>query len=183
VPPTPRIFGQAIGRALGPGSSQATRRAAAEEALRISAGWQDARTGFALLTLSRLSGPGEAERAIAACAEAAAIFRARGLELHTAHAEMQLAVFALAGADWETADLLASRSLPATIRDQNASLMAGLMMVRSQALERLGKPDQAAKLLLDSLGWARYGMASDEDVRRRLGTISAIAARTEQNSQ
>ena len=32
---------------------------------------------------------------------------------------------------------------------------------------------------LDSLGWARYGMESDQDVGHRLATIAAIAARTE----
>ena len=96
LPPTPRVFGQAIARALGPGTSPAGRRAAAEDALSLSRDWQDARTGFALLTVGRLSGAAQGEQAFAAFAEAAEIFRGRDLPLHAAHAEMQLAVFALA---------------------------------------------------------------------------------------
>jgi len=57
--------------------------------------------------------------------------------------------------------------------------MAGLMMVKATALERMGQADAAASLRLDSLGWARYGMASDADVRRRLKSIAALAAPTE----
>lgn len=179
LPPTPRAFGQAIMRALGPGTATPARRAAAEEAYRIAAPWQDARTGFALLTLGRLSGPGQSDDAFAACSQAAAIFAARGLALHKAHADMQVALFALADGAWEAAEALTAGALPAATRDQNASLMAGLMMVRAEALARMGRGDEAARLRLDSLGWARYGMASDQDVKRRLAAIAAIAARTE----
>ena len=179
LPQTPRVFGQAIARALGPGTSPAGRRMAAEDALRLSRGWQDARTGFALLTVGRLSGPGESDEAFAAFVQAAEIFRSRNLPLHAAHVEMQLAVFALADGMWETAEQLTSAALPAVTRDQNASLMAGLLMIRAEALSRLGRSGEAARLRLDSLGWARYGFGSDEEVRRRLATIAAIAARTE----
>lgn len=179
LPPTPRVFGQAIARALGPGSSPAARRSAAEEALRLSEGWQDARTGFALLTVGRLSGPGERARAFAAFSQAAAIFRARALPLYAAHADMQLATFALAQGDWARADAIAQGAIPVASRDQNAALLASLMMVRSEALARMGREAEAQKVRLDCLGWARYGMASDTDVRRRLAAIAAIAAQGE----
>ena len=42
-------------------------------------------------------------------------------------------------------------------------------------MERMGATDAVARVRLDSLGWARYGMTSDAEVRRRLTLIDALA--------
>ena len=148
----------------------------------MAQGWQDGRTGFAWLTLGRLSGHDQKDAARRAFQNAAAIFRSRDLPLHTAHANMQLAAFALADGNWDDVIALTDEAIaPATLA-QNAALMAGLMLLRSQALAQSGKPQAAASLRLDSLGWARYGMASDAEVRRRLSIIAALAARTEKTT-
>ena len=185
ISPTPRAYKDAIARALGPGGSAGGRQAAARQALAIatSAGWNDARTGYAWLTIGRLSGRDDRDQAFAAFTNAEAIFQSRGLPLYAAHADMQLAAFALANGQWEEVSRIADRALPTATAAQNASLMAGLMMMKSEALARLGQPEAAASLLLDSLGWARYGMASDDEVLSRYGSIAALAARTEKPAQ
>lgn len=175
LPSTPRIFGDAIADALGPGQTQAGRLAAARRALAISEGWQDHRTGFALLSVGRLLGPGERAAALADFQSAAGIFAAEGLPLHLAQADLQLALMALASGDWTKAIRLTDAAMPAATAAQNASLMAGLGLAKAEALDRTGKADAAARVRLDSLGWARYGMASDNDVRRRLQLVAEIA--------
>lgn len=179
TPQTPRAFGDAIARALGRNASDAGREAAATDALSIaqSGGWQDNRTGFAWLTLGRVQGRGKAEEAQAAFANAVAIFHARNLPLHAANANLQLAMFALADGDWQGAINLAGQSIPAARSGQDAGLLASLMMVKAAALEKSGQQQAADALRLDSLGWARYGMPSDADVRRRLALIDDLANR------
>lgn len=179
LPPTPRAFGDAIARALGPGTSPEGRRAAAAAALAIAQPWQDHRTGFAWLSLGRLSGRDQKAEALRAFLAADQLFRARGLPLHAAHAEMQLAAFALAEGQWAQAIGLVDGALPAATAAQNAALMSALMLTKAQALDSLGQHDAAARLRLDSLGWARYGMASDAEVRRRLASLAALAAQTD----
>lgn len=182
TPQTPRAFGAAIARALGPRASNAGRRAAAEQALAMAQGWQDGRTGFAWLTLGRLSGHGPDDAPRRAFQNAVAIFRSRGLALHTAHADMQLAALALADGRWGDVLALTDEAIAPATAAQNAALMAGLMMLRSEAMARTGQTQAAASLRLDSLGWARYGMASDAEVRRRLSMIAALAAETEKTA-
>ena len=177
LPPTPRVFGDAIADALGRQSASAGRLQAALRALSISEAWQDHRTGFALLTAGRLRGPDALAQAKADFTRAAALFDADGLPLHRAAANMQLALMALSEGNWPAAIAKADQALPAATAAQNATLMAGLMMVKSVALDRSGDSATAARLRLDSLGWARYGMGSDSDVRRRLQVIAEISAR------
>lgn len=174
---TPRAFGEAIARALGREARDTGRVAAAEEALAIarSQGWQDHRTGFAWLTLGRVQGRGKAATARAAFANAAVMFRARNLPLHAAHADLQLAMFALAAQDWQGAISLADQSISAARIGQDAALLASLMMVKAAALEKTGQQSTADALRLDSLGWARYGMASNAAVRRHLALIDDLA--------
>lgn len=173
--PTPRAFRDAITRALGLGNTPAGRRQAARQALEMSQGWQDGRTGFAWLTLGRVSGRDEAELARTAFSNASALYHGQGLPLHAAHADLQLAMFLLAEGDWDRAIALSDASLPAAMAGRNAALLAGLLMVKAEALERLGQGAAARPVRLDSLGWARYGMASDAEVRRRLAVIDALA--------
>ena len=173
--PTPRAYRDAIMRALGPGNSPAGRRAAAEDALAMAQGWQDGRTGFAWLTLGRVAGREDGGLALAAFRNAAAIYQAQRLPLHAAHADLQLAMAALHQGDWPGAIRLCDASIGPVRAGRNAALLAGLLMVKAEALERMGQTGAARPVRLDSLGWARYGMASDAEVRRRLAMIAALA--------
>lgn len=179
--PTPRAYADAIETALGPGTFAARRRTAAREALDIAEarGWRDARTGFAWLALGRLSLGHDAETARIAFHEAAAIYESRPeLALQLAHADMQLAAFALSDGQAEEVILRTGRALPLAARAENAALLASLLMVRAEALDLIGRSSEARQVRLDSLGWARYGFASDAEVLLRLMNIAALSPAT-----
>ncbi len=175
---TPRSYIAAIETALGPGTSPARRRSAAEEAVRIALarGWNDGRTGFAWLALGRLSLGHDAQTARTAFSEAAALYdRSPVLALQGANADMQLAAFALSDGDADTVLALTARALPQAAGAENAALLASLLMVRAEALDLVGRPSEARAVRLDSLGWARYGFGSDAEARERLLNISALS--------
>lgn len=176
--PTPRAYVAAIETALGPGTGGARRRVAAAEAVRIAEteGWTDARAGFAWLALGRLSLGHDRAAAREAFLRAAAIYGADpGLALQSAHADMQLAAFALSDGDAETALALSARAAPLAARAENAALLASLLMVRASALDLVGRPSEAQAVRLDSYAYARYGFASDAEVRERMANIAALS--------
>ncbi len=176
--PTPRAYVKAIETALGPGTSAAGRRDAAAAAVKIaeSRSWSDARAGFAWLALGRLSLGRDRDTARLAFARAAEIYESRPeLALQSAHADMQLAAFALAAGDADAALALTSRALPLAAQAENAALLASLLMVRAEALDLTGRPSEARAVRLDSLGWARYGFGPDAEVRARLLDIAALS--------
>lgn len=176
--PTPRAFVQAIESALGPGATGAGRRAAAETAVRIAEdrGWTDVRAGFAWLALGRLTLGHDRAASRMAFARAAAIYSARpGLALQAAHADMQLAAFALSDGDAQTALDLTARAAPQAARAENAALLASLLMVRSAALDLVGRASEAQAVRIDSLAYARYGFASAAEVKARFANIAALS--------
>lgn len=176
--PTPRAFVEAVETALGPRSAASTRRAAAEEAVRIARahGWADTRAAFAWFALGRLSLANDMETALVAFLNAAQIYRSRpGMEIQAAHVDMQLAAFALSAGEAQDALALVDRSLLVVTRAENAALLSTLMMIRAEALELLGRDAEARAVRLDSLGWARYGFGPEAQVRARLYEIAALS--------
>ena len=176
--PTPRPWIEAIETALGPQGSPYQRRAAALQALQIarSEGWTDSRLGFSYFAVGRLSLADELDRAVAALANAARIYRTLpDAGIHVAHIDMQMAAFALSAGQPADALVLVDRALPAVTRSQNAALLASLLMIKAEALEMTGDPVQAQALRLDSMGWARYGFGTDDEVRTRLAEIAVLS--------
>ena len=53
------------------------------------------------------------------------------------------------------------RAIDVMTRAENASLLATLLLLKSEALKQAGQIQQARAVRLDSLGWARYGFGSD----------------------
>ena len=87
---------------------------------------------------------------------------------------MQIVAFALTNGQPDTALRLVNQALPAVQRSENAALLATLMMMKAEALDMLGRTSEAQNVRLDSLGWARYGIGSDDQVRARLAEISSL---------
>lgn len=176
--PTPRPWIDAIETALGPQGSPYQRRAAAQEALQIArtAGWTDSRLGFSYFAVGRLSLADELDLAVAALASAAQIYRTLpDAGIHVAHIDMQMAAFALSAGQPADAISLVNRALPAVTRSENAALLASLLMIKAEALDMTGDPAQAQALRLDSMGWARYGFGTDDEVRTRLAEIAVLS--------
>lgn len=176
--PTPRPWIEAVETALGPQGSPYQRRSAALQALEIarSEGWTDSRLGFSYFAVGRLSLADELDAAVAALANAARIYRTLpDAGIHVAHIDMQMAAFALSAGQPADAITLADRALPAVTRSENAALLASLLMIKAEALEMAGNPVQAQALRLDSMGWARYGFGTDDEVRRHLTEIAVLS--------
>lgn len=68
-----------------------------------------------------------------------------------------------------------SRHDPVVMRAENAALLATFMLLKAQALDQLGRADEAQAVRLDSLGWARYGFGSEGNVRARMNDIAALS--------
>ncbi|MCX7288059.1 MAG: DUF2927 domain-containing protein [Rhodobacterales bacterium] len=177
---TPAAWIDAIETALGRKGTLSARRAAADRALAIAAGagWQDSRAAFSWFAVGRLAAGSDPERAFQAFDRAAALYAGLpGGEVQMAHVDMQLAAMALAGGFADQAARLADRAIPVVRAHQNAALLATLMLIKAEALDRLGDSVGAAALRLDSEPWARYGFGPDSVVKARAQDIAAVADR------
>lgn len=177
---TPAEWTHAIETALGRNGSLAARKAAAERAQAIARaeGWTDGRAAFSYFALGRIMAGTEPERALDAFRRAGMIYAGLpGGEVQVAHVDMQLAAMALAGGLAEEAVQLADRAIPAVRRSENAALLATLMLIKAEALERMGNPAAAAALRMDSAPYARYGFGPDSVVQDRMRDIASVAAR------
>lgn len=175
---TPRPWIRAIQTALGPGSSPAQRRAAANEAAKISKamGWHDHRRAFSHFALGRLTQATDPDYAQNQFVIADQFYRQTpGTTLHRAYIASQLAAHAVSRGRGEEALNLISPHLATAERHENASLLATLMMLRAEALDLNGRVADAQAVRMDSLGWARYGFGADWAVRAKLREISALS--------
>ena len=176
---SPVSWTQNVTRAMGLGGNGA-RRTAAEQMLEtaLAQGWRDNRLGFSYFILGRLTANSNPAKAVEYLSAARQIYA--GLPdggIHAAHVDLQLAAIALAAGQNEQAVDFANRAIPAITAGQNAAMLASLMMIKSQALEDLGRSAEAQAIRLDSIGWARYGFGSDQAMRAKSAEISALAAR------
>jgi hypothetical protein len=176
---TPRFWINTIQVALGGGNASARVKAARQALATAHAqGWTDGRLAFSYFALGRITLASDPNTAIAAFSEAGRIYRSLpGGEIHAAHVDMQLAAYALSRGEADKAIQLVDRTLPAVAAGENASLMATLMLVKSEALAMKGQRADAAAVRIDSQGWARYGFGSDAQINARAAEISALARR------
>lgn len=174
---TPRDWIDAVQTALGPGASEAERRAAANAALAIAKRetWQDHRLGFSYFALGRLMQTRDAERAQTYFELADRAYRqSPGTAPHQAFVATHLAAHALSRGRAPQALELIAPHLEVASRHENAVLLSTLMLLRAEALEQTGRSDAATQVRLDSLGWARYGFGPDWAVRAKLREIAEL---------
>jgi hypothetical protein len=178
--PTPRTWINDIELAMGAQSAPDARRAAAKRAvhLALAQDWNDTRTGFSLFLLGRLSVGTDRALAQAALTDAYAIYTTRDdTAYHGAHVALQLSALALLDSNYDEALRLANTAIPIARAAGNAALLASLMMTKAEALTAMGRASEARLVRLDSLGWARYGFGTDEQVRARSSEIASLARR------
>lgn len=175
--PAPRAWVEAVERALGPGTGGRARVQAAQTAVAIGAREDlgPARTGFGYYALGRLALGSRSDLALASFLAAGQQFaQVPGADIQQAHIGVQLAAFALAAGQGDVALEILNRHLDATMRAQNASLLATLLMMKAEALRLTGRASEAQAVRLDSLGWARYGFSSDAEIAARMRDIAAV---------
>ena len=186
LPDTPRSWIDSIQLALGPGTDPATRHKAARNALALAenAGWTDHRRAFSHYALARLTQGVNAEIALSHFRAAQNFYtRSPVTQLHAAHVAAQLAAYALTEGNGEEALLQTGPYLAVAARHENAALLSTLLLIRAEALDLLGRPEDAAAVRLDSLGWARYGFGSDRAVRTKLREITSLSPLNRGNGQ
>ncbi len=175
--PTPRAWIDAIETALGPRTPPNRRRSAARRAVAIAGSqqWTGPRLAFSLYALGRLTLGVEPELALASFLQAGSIYRGdEDTQLQAAHIAMQLSAFALSAGQAEAAIDIVDNSTRAVAAAENAALLATLLMVKAEALDAIGRRQEAEEVRQDSLGWARYGFGSDAEVRARQREIAAL---------
>ncbi len=178
---SPQLWIRAIRTAHGarPGSDRGSRRQAALKAIRLARaeGLLDNRLALSLYAYGRLDLARNPQAALAALNEALVLYnRLPEARIHAAHVLWQQAVRALSAGEDARAAMLSERALPAALEKRNAALAATLLMIRAEALERLGRVSEAHQIRLDSLGWARYGFGSERKIRQQLRNIRTLAA-------
>ena len=177
-PPAPREWKNAIETALGQGRSQVQRRAAAIKAVEIARaqGWQGPRLAFSLFVQGRLTLASNSSGAFDAFRQADRIYSASpGARLQAAHMGVQLAAYALSFGQAEEAIDIVNRHIAPVKSAENAALLSTLLMLKAEALDLAGRDTEAQLVRLDSLGWARYGFGSTDQVSARLREIAAIS--------
>lgn len=177
APNTPASWRRLIEQALGAASRDAGRLSAASKAVAFArqSGWRDHRLGFALYALARIAARRDPETAIAALGEADRIFRTRPeTRIHAAHVGVQNAAIALSAGRYEVAAALADQHGAAALQAQDAGLLASLLMIKSTALQELGRSREARIVEKDALGWARYAFPNAAEIRKRLAEIRQL---------
>ncbi|SFR04234.1 DUF2927 domain-containing protein [Poseidonocella sedimentorum] len=175
--PIDRAWITAIQSSLNPNLFPAARLRAAREAVSLGRrhGLSRVERGYAAYNLGRVRAGQDPAAALTAFLSANRHYAAApGTELHRAHVISQIASFALASGDGETARRLVEPAIRIARAHQNAALLATLMLMRAEALELTGEEAEAAALRLDSLGWARYGFGPDRAVRTRVAEIQRL---------
>jgi hypothetical protein len=94
--------------------------------------------------------------------------------LHRAYVATQLAANAITQGDGQAALLMIGPYISRATQNENAALLSTLMLLRAEALAISGRRDEAEKVRLDSIGWARYGFGPDWAVRAKMREISAL---------
>ena len=174
---TSRDWIEAIETALSGSNSPLRRRNAAERAVNLaySYNWTGTRLGFAHFVYGRLMVGYDSNLAHAAFEAAAREFRREpAASVHTAHVAVQLASYALARGDYFHTLTLAEQAIPIASKHENAALLSTLMMFKAEALEHIGRDEEAQAIRLDSMAWARYGFGSERNVRARMREVASL---------
>jgi hypothetical protein len=174
---TPRQWIDSIEVALSDDRPAADRQHAAAAAVAMSraGGMADTREGFAQYALGRLQAASDPSAARAAFEAARDRFgRSPLTAIHRAHADAQLAAYALASGDLRRVLTLTGEAIPVAEAHGNAALLSTLILFRAEALDAAGRTAEADALRLDGLAWARYGFGGAEAVRARLREVQSL---------
>ena len=175
---SPRAWIDAIETAVGPGTGGARRLDAAERAVRLAHEVQlsDAHLALSYFTLGRLALTRDNAAALTAFQVAGRLYdRIAPGGIQSAHVDMQLAALALSAGNAAEALRLVDRATPGATAAQNAALLSTLLMIRAEALEALGRTNEARQARLDSLGWGRYGFGTTTALGARLTEVARLS--------
>lgn len=172
----------AIQIATSSGFSKSRRRAAAKRALILAgdSGSNSTRLAFSYYVLARLSLSNDPLAALNAFRAAERIYRSRdNTAIQEAHVALQMAAFQLSAGQAEDALQRIDRNLSTVRRSEHAALLSLMLLMKAEALELLGRAQQAEAVQQEALAWARYGFGNEKEIRTRAAEIIAISPRSQ----
>lgn len=175
VSETPREWINAIQKSLRPTRGTQRRMRDAQMAARIGQeqGWTDHRRAYPYYVMGRMEQFDNPQAALRNYQIALQFLRAApGTEVHQAYITTQTAAYALAQGKGPEALPELDKAINVMMRAENASQLATLLLLKSEALNQAGRTAQARSVRLDSLGWARYGFGSETVVRSLMQDVA-----------
>ncbi|SLN12850.1 DUF2927 domain-containing protein [Ruegeria meonggei] len=175
VSETPRDWIKAVQKSLRPQWNTKRRLSAAKQAARIGQeqGWTDQRRAYPYYIMGRMEQFDNPQDALSNYQLALKYLQATpGTEVHQAYVTTQTAAYALAQGQGPQILPELDAAIGVMTRAQNASQLATLLLLKSEALNQAGRHEQARSVRLDSLGWARYGFGSDMVVRSLMQDVA-----------
>ncbi len=174
---TPDSWKAHIQSALGPNTTSSKRVDYARQAIEIASnlGWTDHRRGFSHYAYARLLQSHYPEAAHSHYLQADRYFTLSAPNgPHRSTVSAHLAAHALSTGDPRRALKIIDRNLPNARAFENAIVLSSLLMLKAEALDALGRSNEAQAARLDSLGWARYGFGPDWAVRAKLREVASL---------
>jgi hypothetical protein len=172
---------RAIETALGPLAGNERRRSAAFRAVEIARakGYTDHRLGFAYFARAQVSLRDDPRLAASDFLQAYTTFKDLfgPSDIHTAQAAVQMASLAISTARYDIALDFINQSIPAARKSQNGSLLFSLLAMKSEIYEGLGRYADAKTLKQEAISWGHYGLASREEVTKRLDQVASLRPR------
>ncbi|WP_170400251.1 DUF2927 domain-containing protein [Ruegeria arenilitoris] len=175
VSETPREWINAIQKSLRPTRGTQRRKRDAQLAARIGQeqGWTDHRRAYPYYVLGRMEQFDNPQAALRNYQTALQFLRATpGTEVHQAYITTQTAAYALAQGKGPEVLPELDKAIDVMTRAENASQLATLLLLKSEALNQAGRTAQARSVRLDSLAWARYGFGSETVVRSLMQDVA-----------
>lgn len=175
---TPRSWIEATQRAIGAGTNNTSRLSYAHKAAAIARdlGWHDHRRAYSHFLL------GQAEQfanpSLAFAHYETALRYLDDTELTASHHALitaRIAAIDIAERNPQKALARLDPAINTARKDQNAALLATLLLLKAQALHQSGRMDAAQNLRSESLGWARYGFGPEWIVRNHMNDIAALS--------
>ncbi|WP_367646691.1 DUF2927 domain-containing protein [Ruegeria arenilitoris] len=175
VSETPREWINAIQKSLRPTRGAQRRKRDAQLAARIGQeqGWTDHRRAYPYYVMGRMEQFDNPQAALRNYQTALQFLRATpGTEVHQAYVTTQTAAYALAQGKGPEVLPELDKAIDVMTRAENASQLATLLLLKSEALNQAGRTAQARSVRLDSLAWARYGFGSETVVRSLMQDVA-----------
>ncbi len=176
---TTRDWIRAIQSSLNPNRSVDARLRSASRAARIGAeqGWTDHRRAYPYFLMGRMEQFDNPQKALRDYDTALQYLRATpNTEIHQAYITTQLGTYALAQGSGPQFLPELDKAIDVMTRAENASQLATLLLLKSEALNQAGRATEARSVRLDSLGWARYGFGSETVVRSLMQDVAEAPA-------
>jgi len=177
--PTPRVWINLIQTSFSPDISISRRHSAARQSVSVAQtnGWHDHRLGLSYFSLALITQSQDIKKSESLFKAAMENFRRNPQSrLHRAYTASHLASYALIDNRPQYALDMVEPNIKIAWEFENATLLATLLLLKAEALDNLGRGDEARSVRLDSSHLAGYGFGSGRAWNTKRRAISELSA-------